>query len=141
MEALKVRVEKCESDINELKNHRENDIMLINENNKNLAVIITKLENITKSMETLASNWREAIERSNLRQREEHETINTRINNLEKNVINLNNKFESDKDMLEKKVDDRTILKDSNNYQKYIFEIVKYILLAGLGFVLALVLK
>ena len=133
MEALKVRVEKCESDINELKNHREHDISLINENNKNLAIIITKLENITKSMETLASNWREAIERSNIRQREEHETINTRINNLEKSVINLNNKFESDKDILEKKVDDRTILKDSKNYQKYIFEIVKYIIIAILG--------
>lgn len=141
MEALKVRVEKCELDINELKNHREHDIQLINENNKNLAVIVVELKNIADTMKTLTNNWKEAIERSNARQREEHDSINQKINNLEKNVANLNNKFESDKDMLEKKVDDRTILKDSNNYQKYIYEIGKYVLLAVLGFVLALVLK
>lgn len=145
---MEAKVEKINQQLSDhdrrittLENYREHDIQLINENNKNLAVIVVELKNIADTMKTLTNNWKEAIERSNARQREEHDSINQKINNLEKNVANLNNKFESDKDMLEKKVDDRTILKDSNNYQKYIFEIVKYIIIAIVGFVLALVLK
>lgn len=137
---MEAKVEKINQQLSDhdrrittLENYREHDIQLINENNKNLAVIVVELKNIADTMKTLTNNWKEAIERSNARQREKHDSINQKINNLEKNVANLNNKFESDKDMLEKKVDDRTILKDSKNYQKYIFEIVKYIIIAILG--------
>lgn len=73
--------------------------------------------------------------------KEEHELINNRISVLEKAVDKLTNKQENDNDKLEKVIDERTILKDSSNYQKYIFEIIKYIIIAILGFVVAMFLK
>lgn len=129
MDALKEQVKDHDRRIRDLENHRESDIQLINENNKNLAVIINKLENITESMKTLTNNWKEAIERSNSKQREENQSINSRITSLE-----------NDTEKLTKKLDERTILKDSNSYQKYIFEIIKYVMIAIIGFLGALFL-
>lgn len=130
MEALKEQVKDHDRRIRDLENHREHDIQLINENNKNLAVIINKLENIAESMKTLTNNWKEAIERSNSKQREENQSINARITSLE-----------NDTEKLTKKLDERTILKDSNSYQKYIFEIIKYVMIAIIGFLGALFLR
>ena len=141
MEKMRQQLADHDRRITTLEKYREHDIQLINENNKNLAVIVVELKNIAETMKTLTNNWREAIERSNARQREEHEQINNKINLLEKNVSSLNSKQENDKEKIENTIDERTILKDSNNYQKYVYEIIKYIIIAILGYVVALVLK
>ena len=91
---------------------------MLNEHNTNLATIILKLENITKSLETVTSNFKEAINRSNARNEEERENINRRISTLEKNFDKLNTKFESESKSLEQTIDERTIRKNSNNYDK-----------------------
>ena len=118
MEALKEQVQELERRVSKLETYRESDIKMINEHNTNLATIILKLENITKSLETVTSNFKEAINRSNARNEEERENINRRISTLEKNFDKLNTKFESESKSLEQTIDERTIRKNSNNYDK-----------------------
>ena len=118
MEVLKEKVIELERRVAILEKNRENDIKMLNEHNTNLATIILKLENITKSLETVTSNFKEAINRSNARNEEERENINRRISTLEKNFDKLNTKFESESKSLEQTIDERTIRKNSNNYDK-----------------------
>ena len=118
MEVLKEQVQELERRVSKLETYRESDIKMINEHNTNLATIILKLENITKSLETVTSNFKEAINRSNARNEEERENINRRISTLEKNFDKLNTKFESESKSLEQTIDERTIRKNSNNYDK-----------------------
>ena len=118
MEVLKEQVQELERRVSKLETYRESDIKMINEHNTNLATIILKLENITKSLETVTNNFKEAINRSNARNEEERENINRRISTLEKNFDKLNTKFESESKSLEQTIDERTIRKNSNNYDK-----------------------
>lgn len=118
MEVLKEKVIELERRVDNLEKNRESDIKMLNEHNTNLATIILKLENITKSLETVTSNFKEAINRSNARNEEERENINRRISTLEKNFDKLNTKFESESKSLEQTIDERTIRKNSNNYDK-----------------------
>ncbi len=118
MEVLKEQVQELERRVSKLETYRESDIKMINEHNTNLATIILKLENITKSLETVTNNFKEAINRSNARNEEERGNINKRISILEKNFDKLNTKFESESKSLEQTIDERTIRKNSNNYDK-----------------------
>lgn len=118
MEVIKEKVDELDRRVTKLENNREEDVRLLNEHNTNLATIILKLENITKSLETVTSNFKEAINRSNARNEEERENINRRISTLEKNFDKLNTKFESESKSLEQTIDERTIRKNSNNYDK-----------------------
>lgn len=118
MEVIKEKVDELDRRVTKLENNREEDVRLLNEHNTNLATIILKLENITKSLETVTSNFKEAINRSNARNEEERENINRRISALEKNFDKLNTKFESESKSLEQTIDERTIRKNSNNYDK-----------------------
>ena len=118
MEVLKEKVIELERRVDNLEKNRESDIKMLNEHNTNLATIILKLENITKSLETVTSNFKEAINRSNARNEEERENINRRISTLEKNFDKLNTKFESESKSLEQTIDERTIRFCSNNYDK-----------------------
>lgn len=141
MQVLENKIENLERRVSKLEGYRDNDFKIINQHNENLATIVLELKNVTKSLETITTNWKEAINRSNAKQQEEHANINNRISALEKTVSQLTIKQENDTDKLEKTLDERTILKDSHNYQKYIFEIIKYIVIAIVGFVIAMVLK
>lgn len=135
MDVIKKDLENIKERVVKLERYRDEDLKIINEHNTNLATIILKLDNITTQLATITNNWKEAINRSNSRNEEERANINNRINALEKNVDKLNAKLESETKTLENTLDERTILKDSNNYQKYIFEIIKYVVLAILGVV------
>lgn len=130
MEVLKEQVQELERRVSKLETYRESDIKMLNEHNTNLATIILKLENITKSLETVTSNFKEAINRSNARNEEERENINRRISNLEKNFDKLNTKFESESKSLEQTIDERTIRKNSNNYDKIKATIISVIVTA-----------
>ena len=130
MEVLKEQVQELERRVSKLETYRESDIKMINEHNTNLATIILKLENITKSLETVTTNFKEAINRSNARNEEERENINRRISTLEKNFDKLNTKFESESKSLEQTIDERTIRKNSNNYDKIKATIISVIVTA-----------
>lgn len=130
MEILKEQVQELERRVSKLETYRESDIKMINEHNTNLATIILKLENITKSLETVTNNFKEAINRSNARNEEERENINRRISALEKNFDKLNTKFESESKSLEQTIDERTIRKNSNNYDKIKATIISVIVTA-----------
>ncbi len=136
MDVIKKDIENIKERIVKLEQYRDEDLKIINEHNTNLATIILKLDNITTQLATITNNWKEAINRSNSRNEEERANINNRINTLEKNVDKLNTKLESETKSLENTLDERTILKDSSNYQKYIFEVVKYVVLAILAFLI-----
>lgn len=135
MDVIKKDIENIKERVIKLEKYRDEDLKIINEHNTNLATIILKLDNITTQLATITNNWKEAINRSNNRNEEERANINNRINILEKNFDKLNTKFENSKENIENTLDERTILKDSSNYQKYIFEVIKYVVLAILAFV------
>lgn len=130
MEVIKEKVLELERRVAILEKNRENDIKMLNEHNTNLATIILKLENITKSLETVTSNFKEAINRSNARQEEERELINKRISTLENNFDKLNTRFENESKTLETTINERTVNKNSDNYDKIKVTIVSVIVTA-----------
>ena len=130
MEVLKEQVQELDRRVTKLENYRESDLKMLNELNVNLATIIIELKNITTQLATITNNWKEAIQRSNAKQQEEHASINNRINVLEKAVDKLNAKQESDNDKLEQTIDERTINKNSDNYDKIKATIISVIVTA-----------
>lgn len=130
MEVLKEKVIELERRVDILEKNRESDIKMLNEHNTNLATIILKLENITKSLETVTSNFKEAINRSNARQEEERELINKRISTLESNFDKLNTRFENETKTLETTINERTVNKNSDNYDKIKVTIISVIVTA-----------
>ena len=130
MEKLEIRVQNLEEKINKLELKSEKNQELINQHTTDLATIVIELKNVTKSLETVTNNWKEAISRSNARQEEERANINKRINDLEKSVENLTSKL-----------DERTILKDNKNYDDMKMKILIALITAILSFVLGFILK
>lgn len=131
MEKLEYRIEQLENKVIKIENKEEENQKMINEHNVSFATIISKLEVITKELGTITSNFKEAITRSEKRREERDKNIENRINSLEKNVLNLSNKLETDKELLEKKVDERTIEKDSDLVQVIIKNII-WLVLGGM---------
>ena len=115
MQVLENKIENLERRVSKLEGYRDNDFKIINQHNENLATIVLELKNVTKSLETITTNQKEAINRSNAKQQEEHANINHRISALEKTVSQLTIKQENDTINLEKTLDERTIIKDSKN--------------------------
>ena len=130
MEKLEIRVKNLEERFNKLELKSEKNQELINKHTTDLATIVIELKNVAKSLETVTSNWKEAINRSNARQEEERANINKRINDLEKSVENLTSKL-----------DERTILKDNKNYDDMKMKILIALITAVLSFVLGFILK
>lgn len=130
METLEIRVKNLEERFNKLELKSEKNQELINKHTTDLATIVIELKNVTKSLETVTNNWKEAISRSNARQEEERANINKRINDLEKSVENLTSKL-----------DERTILKDNKNYDDMKMKILIALITAVLSFVLGFILK
>ena len=130
MEKLEIRVNNLEERFNKLEVKSEKNQELINQHTTNLATIVIELKNVTKSLETVTNNWKEAINRSNARQEEERANINKRISDLEKGMENLASKL-----------DERTILKDNKNYDDIKMKILIALITAVLSFVLGFILK
>ena len=130
MEKLEIRVKNLEEKINKLELKSEKNQELINKHTTDLATIVIELKNVTKSLETVTNNWKEAISRSNARQEEERANINKRISDLEKGMENLASKL-----------DERTILKDNRNYDDMKMKILIALITAILSFVLGFILK
>ena len=79
--------------------------------------------------ENLEKTMLKSIELQAKDHEEKYKILDMKFTELQKD--NEENKKELED--LKKIIDERTIVKDSKNYQKYIFEIVKYIILAILG--------
>ena len=141
MSEIDIKIDNLDKRLSKVEQHEEKRDEIINQNSTNLSNIIIKLENITKNLETVTSNFKEAIQRSEKRREERDKNIENRISSLEKNFNNLITKFENEKETIEKRVDERTILKDSKNYQNYISDIIKYLLVTGIGFILAIMVN
>lgn len=110
--------------VDKLENQRERDLEVINKNNTQLATIVVELKNITKSMNGLAKDWKEAITNSREKQKQDKEQIINRVSKLEENVKSLDDK-----------IDDRTIEKNSEMWEK-----VKWLVISGiLGAIVAVI--
>lgn len=138
---LEYRVTQLERNMRDVEKKEAETQRLIHNHDTNLATIILKLENIAENLKTVTSNFKEAIERSNKRQEEEREHIKIRLDTLEKKVINLDTKLENEKDDLSKKVDERTIEKDSKFVQDMISKVVWLILSGMLGYFVSMFFK
>ena len=130
MQVLENKVENLERRVSKLENYRDSDFKIINQHNENLATIILELKSVTKSLETITNNFKEAINRSNARNEEERKNISERINALEKNFDKLNTKFENSKESIENTIDERTVNKNSDNYDKIKTTIITVIVTA-----------
>lgn len=135
MEKMELRMSRVEEEIKELKSYREECLKKNYDNEKSLATTIQKIEDLIITVENLPKNIESSMIKTMEFQKElqekEHEKMYSQILEIKKDKEELEKKIAD----LKKIVDERTIVKDSNNYQKYIFEIIKYLILAVLGYV------
>lgn len=127
-------IELLDKRITNLEKLREKDRENVQKNNIDLALILQELKNITKSMESLSKNWEEAVKKSEEKSHEEYVDLLKRVEQLEK-------KHTQDKENLENLIDERTVEKDSKEYNEIRMKIILAIITAILGFVLGLILK
>lgn len=103
--------EQLEKRVTKLEEQRANDYDKLIDNNKELATIVIELKHITETMEKLSIDWKDGIKNNNA-------ILDNRIKLLENNVNDLKTKFESKTNEIEDKVDERTIVKNSNLWEK-----------------------
>lgn len=127
-------IELLDKRITNLEKLREKDRENVEKHNIDLALILQELKNITKSMESLSKNWEEAVKKSEEKSHEEYTDLLKRVEQLEK-------KHNQDKENLENLVDERTVEKDSKEYNEIRMKIILAIITTILGFVLGLILK
>lgn len=127
-------IELLDKRITNLEKLREKDRENVEKHNIDLALILQELKNITKSMESLSKNWEEAVKKSEEKSHEEYTDLLKRVEQLEK-------KHNQDKENLENLVDERTVEKDSKEYNEIRMKIILAIITTILGFILGLILK
>jgi chromosome segregation ATPase len=136
-EGLELKVKEHERRITKLENHRETDYEKINSINTELATIVVELKNVTRSIEDMTNNMREAINQNNDMQKIEHDNINSRISTLETNVTELNDKFGLKQASLEKELSNQTIGKNSEKWEKAKWIVVSVIITAIVSYAIA----
>lgn len=124
------QLNSLEERISKLENQQKEDYHEIIENNKQLAVIVGELKNITKSMEDLANNWKDTINANDERRKEERLEIVRRIDFLEKKVSSLNDK-----------VDNRTVGKSSKLWEDSKWIIISGIISAVVAMIISNIIK
>lgn len=127
-------IELLDKRITTLEQLREKDRENVEKHNIDLALILQELKTITKSMESLSENWEKAVKHSEEKSQESYQDLLKRVEKLEKT-------HSQDKQELENLVDERTIGKDSKEYNEIRMKIILAIITAVLGFVLGLILK
>lgn len=128
-------MEKCEVNANEIKRlekrvalleeYREKDKNQVYELDKSLSVFINEMKNISEELKTVVSNFKEAIIRS--------------TNAQEKEILALKEKVVENEKKLEKldaKVEQETIVANSEKWKK----VTSYVLTAIVGAIIAFVL-
>ena len=128
--ANKITLENLERRIEKLEKQQENDYHEITENNKQLALIVNDLKNITKLMENISTGWEKAISNSEEKHEIEKQELTNRILRLETSVNNLNDK-----------VDKRTIGKASELWDKAKWIVVSSIITGVMTLIVSNLLK
>lgn len=124
------QLNSLEERISKLENQQKEDYHEIIENNKQLAVIVSELKTITKSMEDLANNWKDTISANDEKRKEERLEIVQRIDSLEKKVSSLNDK-----------VDNRTVGKSSKLWEDSKWIIISGIISAVVAMIISNIIK
>lgn len=124
-----ITLEELERRIQKLEEYREQDTDKLAQNHEQLAIIIKELKMITASMQTITDNWKEAIMRSNASNDKKFDNMNTKIDKIEQSINDLS-----------KVVDERTILKESKNYNELKSKVLWAILAAIISFIMGIIL-
>lgn len=123
-------IENLEKRVEKLERQQENDYHEITENNKQLAIIVNDLKNITKLMENITTGWKNAISNSEEKHELEKRELTGRIVTLETNMAKLNDK-----------IDNRTIGKASELWDKAKWIIISSILTGVMTLIVSNILK
>ena len=123
-------IENLEKRVEKLERQQENDYHEITENNKQLAIIVNDLKNITKLMENITTGWQNAISNSEEKHELEKRELSGRITNLETNMAKLNDK-----------VDSRTIGKASELWDKAKWIVISSIITGVMTLIVSNILK
>lgn len=125
-----ITLENLERRVEKLEKQQENDYHEITENNKQLALIVNDLKNITKLMENISSGWEKAISNSEEKHELEKQELTNRILRLETSVNSLNDK-----------VDKRTIGKESELWDKAKWIVISSIITGVMTLIVSNLLK
>ena len=128
--ANQITLENLERRIEKLEKQQENDYHEITENNKQLALIVNDLKNITKLMENISSGWEKAISNSEEKHEIEKRELTGRIATLETNMAKLADK-----------VDKRTIGKASELWDKAKWIVISSIITGVMTLIVSNLLK
>ena len=123
-------IENLEKRVEKLERQQENDYHEITENNKQLAIIVNDLKNITKLMENITTGWQNAISNSEEKHEIEKRELSGRITTLETNMAKLNDK-----------VDSRTIGKASELWDKAKWIVISSIITGVMTLIVSNILK
>ena len=123
-------IENLEKRVEKLERQQENDYHEITENNKQLAIIVNDLKNITKLMENITTGWQNAISNSEEKHELEKRELSGRITNLETNMAKLNDK-----------VDSRTIGKASELWDKAKWIVISSMITGVMTLIVSNILK
>lgn len=123
-------IENLEKRVEKLERQQENDYHEITENNKQLAIIVNDLKNITKLMENITTGWQNAISNSEEKHELEKRELSGRITTLETNMAKLNDK-----------VDSRTIGKASELWDKAKWIVISSIITGVMTLIVSNILK
>lgn len=115
-------IKRLEERVAILENHRENDKNQLYELDKSLSVFINEMKNISNELQTIVSNFKEAIIRSTNAQEKE-------LLSLKEKVIETEKKVEK----LDAKVEQETVVANADKWKN----ISKYVLTTVLGIIIA----
>mgnify|MGYP003289432732 CR=1 FL=1 len=125
-----ITIENLEKRVEKLERQQENDYHEITENNKQLAIIVNDLKNITKLMENITTGWQNAISNSEEKHELEKRELSGRITTLETNMAKLNDK-----------IDNRTIGKASELWDKAKWIVISSIITGVITLIVSNILK
>lgn len=105
MERMEIRMSDVERRLSILENYREKDKEESSETKNNVSSMISKLEDLIKSVDILPENLEKLMEKTFLLQQQKYETLET-----------MTKKNTEDIEILNKKLDERTVVKDSQSW-------------------------
>ena len=122
--SMENEVENLKRRVTLLEQYREKDKSELHQLDTSLQVFISEMKNISEDLKTIVSNSKEAVMRSTAATEKEISSLKEQFNKLEKQYVALDNKVEQE-----------TVVANSEKWKK----VVSYVVTAVLGAVLAIV--
>ena len=120
MSTLAERIGKLDERLTKLEEHCREYQNSNNETKIDLSKAITEMKNLIKTVDELPANLEKTMIKTVELQAKEHQLIYNKIDNLRNEQEETNKKVE----LLQQKLDERTIEKDSNSWDKLIWLVV-----------------